>query len=78
MPITHEGLVCPVCRGFVFRETDSGDMVCTQCGTISEVWIYDLQMIVQQSHKAMVEEDLTAIQKDRFGVSVRRIVLILI
>lgn len=46
MPITHEGLVCPVCRGFVFRETDSGDMVCTQCGTISEVWIYDLQMIV--------------------------------
>lgn len=37
MVFTQEGLICPVCRGFVFRESDNGDLICTQCGTISEV-----------------------------------------
>ena len=37
MAFTQEGLVCLVCRGFVFREAENGDLVCTQCGTVSEV-----------------------------------------
>ena len=37
MGIDDNRLVCAVCHGISFRETDSGELVCTQCGTISEV-----------------------------------------
>lgn len=68
----QSGLVCPICRGFIFIENEDGQLICEQCGTVSEVRFCMYQTHPQQSHQTQVEEDYTAIQKDQYGVSVRR------
>lgn len=30
---------CRICEGVVFVESDDGQLICEQCGTVCEVWI---------------------------------------